>query len=114
MELTLQGIYLRDGLLWMSFQLKNETRIAYRTDYLRCIIRQKKRMKRMAVQEMTVQAVIEQMPPVVAGDSVVPVLLGFRPFTLSRAHQLVIQLAEREGGRDLELLVRPGLLLKTK
>jgi hypothetical protein len=112
--LTLQGLYLRGGLLWMAFELRNDSKIAYTPDYIRCTIRQKKRMKRMAVQEMPLEPVYERLPRVVAGDSTVPVIVGYRPFTLPGDHQLMLQVAERDGGRDLGLLVSSGLLLKAK
>ena len=112
--LTLQGLYLRDGLLWMAFELRNDSKMAYSPDYIRCTIRQKKRMRRMAVQEMPLQPAYERLPSVVAGDSTVPVIVGFRPFTLSGDHQLMLQVAEREGARDLKLEIGSNVLLKAK
>jgi len=113
-ELTLQGIYLRDGLMWLSFRLKNQSPIGYAPEYTRCCIRERKKMKRTAIQEIPLQPVIERLPRVVPGGTEQVINLGFRPFTLSKDKKLALQVAERDGGRELNLSIPSKILLKAK
>lgn len=113
-QLVLQGIYLRDGLLWFSFLLKNQSSIGYVPEYTRCYIRDRKKIKRMAVQEIPLRPLVERLPLVVTGGSDQLMNLGFRPFTLSKDKQLMLQVAERDGGRELNLSIPSKILLKAK
>ena len=113
-RLTLQGIYLQDGLMWLSFECSNRSKIGYVPDHLRCTIREGRRLKRMAVQEIPLEPVYQQAPPVIAGDSSGKMLLCFRPFTLGKGKKLLVQIGEREGGRGLEMEISPKVLLHAK
>jgi hypothetical protein len=113
-RLVLQGIYLRDGLLWFSFLLKNQSPIGYSPEYMRCYIRERKKVKRMAVQEIPLRPLVERLPRVVAGGSEQLIDLGFRPFTLSKDKKLALQVAEQDGGRELNLSIPSKILLKAK
>jgi hypothetical protein len=50
----------------------------------------------------------------VGPDSVVHSWSGFEPFALSRDKELVLEVAERGGGRVLELVIKHQELLKAK
>lgn len=113
-SLILRGVYLRDGLLWCSFLLQNDSRIDYTPDYLRPFIRDRRKMKRMAVQEIPLPVVYEQRPVRVAADSGQVINLAFTPFALGSNKLLVLQLAEKGGGRELNLEIKSKTLLNIK
>lgn len=113
-SLILQGVYLREGLLWLSFLLANDSRIDYTPDYIRPFIRDRKKMKRMAVQEISLPVVYERRPTRVAADSGQVINLAFAPFALGKDKRLVLQLAERGGGRELNLEIKSKTLLNVK
>jgi hypothetical protein len=113
-SLVLRGVYLRDGMLWLSLLLRNDSRIGYCPEYARSFIREKRKIKRMAVQEIPVEPVCRQLPPMVAGKTGRLMNLGFRSFTLEKTKVLILQVAEKDGGRQLSLSLPAKLLLKAK
>jgi Conjugative transposon, TraM/Domain of unknown function (DUF4138) len=110
-SLTLRGIYLREGLLWCQFLVQNDSRIDYSPDYIRPFIRDRRKMKRMAVQEIPLPVVCEQLPTRVAAGSGQVINLAFAPFALGKDKLLVLQLAEKDGGRELNLEIKSKTLL---
>ena len=110
-SLILRGVYLREGLLWCSLLLQNDSRIDYTPDYIRSFIRERRKMKRMAVQEISLPVVYEQVPNRVAADSGQVINLAFAPFALGSNKRLVVQLAEKDGGRDLNLEIKSKIVL---
>ena len=114
MKLVLQGIYIQHNLLWLSLCVKNHSPIDYAPQYTRWYTRDRKIFKRTAVQEVLVPPVFSQVPPTVPGDAVQTLLVGFRPFTLSKDKELVLQIGESNGGRLLTLTIDHKELLKAR
>jgi hypothetical protein len=50
----------------------------------------------------------------IVGGSEQDMELGFHPFSLAKDKKMVLQMAERDGGRQLDLAINPGILLKAK
>ena len=113
-SLTLRGIYQRDGLMWLYLVVKNRSAIGFSPDHLRCSIRQGKHLKRMAVQELPVQPVYDSLPAVVASGEEEVVMVGVRPFGLAKDKLFVVQMGEREGGRELVMNINAHLISKSK
>ena len=114
MKLALEGIYLQHNLLWLSLSVSNHSPIDYAPQYTRWYTRDRKVFKRTAVQEVLVPPVFSQIPPTVPGDSVQTLLVGFRPFTLSKDKELVLQIGESNGGRLLTLAIDHKEILKAR
>lgn len=114
LRLTLRGIYLRDGIMWFSFRLKNHSRIDYSPEYTRCFIAERKILKRTASQEIALKPVYESLAESVPGDSSRAIVMGFQPFTLPKDKKLIIQMGERNGGRLLVLTIQNTVLLKAR
>ena len=55
MHLALKSIYLRGDAMWFNLHLKNKSLIGYTPYSTRFIIRDKKRSKRSAIQEIELQ-----------------------------------------------------------
>jgi len=106
-EVALQGIYLKDSLLWLALQWSNHSPIAYHSDFCRWFIRDKKAFKRTAQQELVVE-------PLCTEDSAGHQWVGFRPFALAKDKELVLEAGERNGGRTLTLVIHHQELLKAK
>jgi hypothetical protein len=113
-ELELQGIYLRDSLLWFATRWVNRSPIGYVADYCRWVIRDKRALKRTAQQEQPLEAMYTPKAAAVAGDSVVAQWTGFRPFALGRDKELVMEAGEKNGGRVLTLVIGHKQILKAK
>jgi hypothetical protein len=114
MELMLQGVYLRDSLLWLNLRLENHSPIGYKPEYIRWCIRDRKQQRRTAVQELPLKPVYVSPVEVLPGDSSRVLLAAFRPFALPHDKELVLQLAEGNGARELVMEIGGKQLLKAK
>ena len=113
-KLILQGIYLRNDIMWFSFRVKNRSRIGFSPAYTRCYVEDKRRMKRTAFQEIPLHPLYETPVTTIAGDSEQTMEMGFHPFSIAKDKKLIIQMAEQDGSRQLDLAISPGILLKAK
>lgn len=107
MQATIDGIYIKDHVLYFQLAIQNEGAIDYDIDLLQFYIRDKKRNKRTAVQEN------EVTPLHVAGNihkvksyqrNVIVVAL--EKFTIPDGKYFAVQLLEKNGGRHLQLKVK--------
>ncbi len=114
MELSLQSIYLKDGLMYFDLKLRNKSLISYTPENIRFFLRDRKRAKRTAVQETEIMPLYHDPAGVVTGHASKSIILAFRPFTLSSAQELIIQMGESQGGRGLMFRVSHNILLKAR
>ena len=115
MSFSLTGVYTRDEVLYYRIAAVNHSPLIYDVDGLRCTIRDKKVLRRHAIQE------VNMVPLWVKGDSlrVAPGersvwLVALRKEVLPPGRYLSIGLLERHGSRDLELKVGYRQLLRAK
>jgi hypothetical protein len=113
MTATLQGLYIKDGTMYYQLCLDNETPIDYEIDYLRFLVRDRKRSKRTAIQEA------ELKPLHVAGNITgvkafarEVLVIALEKFTLPDAKYFAIEIGEKSGGRHLALRVGNGKIVK--
>lgn len=114
MRLSLSSIYLGQQTMWFTLQLENSSLIEYQPDYVRFFIRDRKKAKRTAIQENELQPLYSDTGSIIAGQSSGEALLAFPPFTISRTKELIIQVAEKGGGRSLLLPVKYKSILKAR
>ncbi|RYJ44313.1 conjugative transposon protein TraN [Flavobacterium beibuense] len=102
--LSITGLFIHDDLIYYRMRIDNETNISYDIDQLRFFVRDKKRSKRTASQELEIYPVamhrLAGKIPAQSGTTFVSVL---PKFTIPDKKNLVIQLVENKGGRHLEL-----------
>jgi hypothetical protein len=113
-ELALRGIYLQDSLLWFALEWQNHSAIDYTPRYCRWVIRDRRTFKRMAQQELPVEPVFVPELRAIGGDYSVDQWTGFRPFALSKDKELVLEIGENAGGRELTLVIPPKQILSAK
>lgn len=96
------GIYIRDDIFYFQLFLGNSSNINYTIDQLRFSIRDQKKSKRTASQEIPVE------PLYVSGNSTVinatsdqAIVVAMPKFTIPDKKILVVQLMEKDGGRNL-------------
>lgn len=112
MSLRLRGIYFKDSLLWLVLRLSNQSPIPYRLEYLRLSIVDRIRAKRTAIQRVPIEPVYERLPSSVEGGASFSV--GIPLLTIAKDKKLVVELAEKQGGRVLELPIVCKTLLKAR
>ena len=114
MELTLGGIYLQDNILFFSLYLRNKSPIDYHPDDTRWSIRDRRQWKRTAVQEIPLLPIYTSPLSIVPGNSSSNVVIAFRPFALPKDKELVLQITEKNGARELVLIIDHTEILKAR
>jgi hypothetical protein len=104
-RVELRGVYVCEGLLWLSFRAENGSAIDFRAGAVRVAIRDRKAFKRRALQEMALAVVFRQEPVVLRADSTVAFCDGVAPRVPGKGQEVVVEWAERDGDRRVELKV---------
>lgn len=104
MSATLAGIYIQGDTMYYQLCLENESPVDYQIDYLRFAIRDRKKGKREAIQE------VELTPLHLSGNvkkikahSSETLVIALETFTIPDARFFVIEVGEKNGGRHLTL-----------
>ena len=105
-QFLLKSIYTNNGLLYFHTELKNTSNIAFDVDYVSFKIVDKKVIKRTAMQEQVLEPLRAQnYVTVVYGKSSERTVFALEKFTIPDDKQLVIEVAEKEGGRHQSFVV---------
>lgn len=113
--LELGGIYVVDGVMYFQLELRNDSHIGYDIEQLRFFIRDKRKAKRTASQELELEPLFVQGNTTsIAGQSVQQVVVAMEKFTIPDKKYLAIQMMEAGGGRHLELKEGNKTLIKSR
>ncbi len=106
-EFKVDGIFIHQDVMYFRVFLGNDSRINYDVDQLRFFIRDQKKSKRTASQE------IEMIPLLCTGDfsrisdkSETTVVFALSKFTIPEKKKFTMQVFEKNGGRHLELNIK--------
>lgn len=114
-SLTLNGIYTERDLIFFRFLLSNRSNLSYQVERLRFFIRDKKQVKRAALQERELIPVLTQGDITkVSGKAYSTFVIAISKFTIPDKKYLVIRLTEKDGGRHLNLKVKNKTIVKSK
>lgn len=112
-RLKLNGIFIHDDLMFLRFHISNETNINYDIDQLRFYIRDQKKSKRTATQEIEIAPIlVHNNTCKVTGQSDSTIVFVVPKFTIPDKKYLAVQLMEKNGGRHLELHVKNKKMVK--
>ena len=100
------GIYIKDKVIYYQLRINNESTIDYDIDFMRFYIRDKRKGKRTASQEIEIKPLFisGNTTQVKAGNSNIAVI-ALAKFTLPDAKYLAIEIPEKSGGRHLTMKV---------
>jgi conjugative transposon TraN protein len=114
-QYLLKGIYSHNELLFFHFQLKNTSTVSFNVDYLTFKIVDKKVAKRTAMQEQVIIPLRSYNQTVtVAGGKEERTVFTMPKFTIPNDKQLVIELMEKDGGRNQTLTVENSDLVRAE
>lgn len=112
-QFILKSIYTNNGLLYFHTELKNTSNIAFDIDYISFKIVDKKVVKRTAMQEHVLEPLRAQnYVTVVNGKKSERTVFALEKFTIPDDKQLVIEVAEKEGGRNQSFVVENGDIVR--
>lgn len=112
-QFILKSIYTNNGLLYFHTELKNTSNIAFDIDYISFKIVDKKVVKRTAMQEHVLEPLRAQnYVTVVSSKKSERTVFALEKFTIPDDKQLVIEVAEKEGGRNQSFVVENGDIVR--
>jgi conjugative transposon TraN protein len=114
-QYLLKGLYSHNELLFFHLQLKNTSTVGFDVDYLTFKIVDKKVAKRTAMQEQVIIPLrsYNQMTAI-AGGKEERTVFALPKFTIPNDKQLVIELMEKDGGRNQTLYVENADLVRAE
>jgi conjugative transposon TraN protein len=106
-KLQVNGIFIHQDVMYYRLVLGNASRINYNIDQLRFFIRDQKKSKRMASQEIEISPLFSTSNvKIIPDQSEVSLVLALPKFTIPEKKYFAIQLIEKSGGRHVELDVK--------
>ncbi len=114
-QFLLKGIYTHNGLLYFHTEIKNSSNVPFEVDYITWKIVDKKVAKRTAIQEQVIQPLRTQNFVLnVAGNSNERTVWTMDKFTLPDDKCLVVELAEKNGGRHQSFTIENTDLVRAR
>ncbi|HWT40182.1 MAG TPA: conjugative transposon protein TraN, partial [Dongiaceae bacterium] len=113
-DFTLEGIYIRNDVLFFRYRLHNLSSIPFNASSLRFYVRDKKKARRSAVQDNETKPLFRKdwgKPEDILGQSIV---VAFPKFTIAESKDFVSELMEEHGDRNATLKLNQRKLLKAK
>lgn len=115
MSVKLNGLYIRNNVLYLRLLLRNRTNINYDIDQLRFYIRDEKKVKRTSSQELEITPLyVKGDTAIILGQSEHVFVYALPKFTIPDKKFLAIELLEKAGGRHLNIRVRNRTLMRAK
>ena len=114
-QFLLKGIYTHNGLLYFHTEIKNSSNVPFDVDFITWKIVDKKVAKRTAIQEQVIQPLRTQNFVLnVAGNSKERTVWTMDKFTLPDDKCLVVELAEKNGGRHQSFTIENTDLVRAR
>ena len=114
-QFLLKGIYTHNGLLYFHTEIKNSSNVPFDVDYITWKIVDKKVAKRTAIQEQVIQPLRTQNFVLnVAGNSNERTVWTMDKFTMPDDKCLVVELAEKNGGRHQTFVIENTDLVRAR
>lgn len=114
-QYTLKGIYSHNSLLYFHMQLKNSSNVPFNVDYITVKIVDKQVAKRTAIQEQVIMPLrAYNQLTVIGGKRTERTVFTLPGFTIPDDKQLIVELAEQNGGRHQAFVVENADLVRAK
>lgn len=111
---SLNGLFIHEDVMYFRFRIANYTNINYDIDQLRFYIRDEKKARRTATQEIEVSPVlVYNNTNKVKGCECNSFVFAVPKFTISDKKYLAVQLMEKNGGRHLALKIHNKTLMRS-
>jgi conjugative transposon TraN protein len=109
-RLEVNGIFIQQDVLYLRVVFENKSKINYDIDQLRFFIRDKRKSKRTASQEIELEPLYAtSSSSVIPYKSEIIKVYALEKFTIPENKYLTIQMIEKNGGRHLEVDINNNL-----
>ena len=114
-QFLLKGIYTHNGLLYFHTEIKNTSNVPFDVDYIIWKIVDKKVAKRTAIQEQVIKSLRTQNFVMnIDGNSNERTVWTMDKFTMPDDKCLVVELAEKNGGRHQSFVIENTDLVRAR
>ena len=114
-QFLLKGIYTHNGLLYFHTEIKNSSNVPFDVDYIIWKIVDKKVAKRTAIQEQVIQPLRTQNFVMnIDGNTSERTVWTMDKFTMPDDKCLVVELAEKNGGRHQSFVIENTDLVRAR
>lgn len=114
-DFELNGIFVKDDVMYYRVTVTNNSKIDYDIDQLRLFIRDTKKIKRTASQEIEITPIYILNDVIqIQWESENTFVYALPKFTIPEQKYIAIQLTEKNGGRHLELHIKNKKLIKVQ
>ncbi len=108
-DLQVTGIFIHQDVMYFRVLISNNSRINYDIDQLRFFIRDQKKSKRTASQEIEIAPILTSSTTSKISDhSELLLVFAIPKFTIPEKKHFTLQLNEKNGGRHVELNLKNG------
>lgn len=113
--IALKGVFVWDNVMFFHLYMDNRSNIDYDVDFLRFYIRDKSKVKRTASQEIALKPIyIHGTPTPLKGRSEKHLVFAFQKFTIPDAKNLIVEVFEMNGGRNLAISITNKTIVNAK
>ncbi|HEX5170842.1 MAG TPA: conjugative transposon protein TraN [Cyclobacteriaceae bacterium] len=114
-SISLRGIFIKDNVMFYHFRIKNRSNISYDVNFLRLYIEDRQKVRRTASQEVGITPIyVFGNANEINGQSTNDVVFALDKFTIPGAKRLVIEMFERNGGRNLTLSINNKAIVNAR
>lgn len=107
------GIYVKNDVLFYQVSIENKSAIDYTIDFIRFFIRDKKKAKRSAVQEIELKPIYKVGNTIsVFANTASVMVFALDKFTVPDEKELMLQINEKNGGRHFSIRIKNKHLMK--
>lgn len=111
-QLSINGIFIHQDVMYFRVLIGNNSRINYDVDQLRFFIRDQKKSRRTAFQEVEIQPLFTTSDfSKISDHSQLTLVFAISKFTIPEKKHFTLQLVEKNGGRHLELNIKNSDLI---
>lgn len=114
-HIKLLGLYSKENLLYAQVVLRNHTNIAYDVDQFRFYIKDKQQGRRTASQETDqLPLYVYGSPQTIKANTSQTIVVALSKFTIPDKKQFIVELTEKNGGRNLCLKINNHRLMQSR
>lgn len=116
LKAQLRGLYVNDNVLYYRLVISNQSNLNYDIDYVRYFVVDSKTAKLTARQEIELHPIYVHNEAIrtVRGHQRIERVYAFQRFTIPNSKQLLIQIGEENGGRNLSFIVENKEIMRAK
>lgn len=114
-QLVAKAIYVQEDVIYLKIHISNHSNISYDIESIRFFVRDKKKVKRTAAQEIEINPLYTSTDvSFITGNETVTKVYALQKFTIADAKTFDIELCEKSGGRNLKLRLTNHAIIQAR